>query len=45
MLESLYDEFGGQYHHGDAAWTYVQERTGVDLKTILEELGGSPDSQ
>ena len=44
-LESLYDEIGGQYHHGDAAWTYVQDRTGVDLKTILEELGGSSDSQ
>lgn len=37
-LETLYAGVGGKYYFGDAAWTYVRERTGVDLKAILEEL-------
>ena len=37
-LETLYAGIGGHYHYGDGAWMYVHNRTGVDLKGILEEL-------
>lgn len=37
-LETLYAGVAGKYYFGDAAWAYVRERTGVDLKGILEEL-------
>lgn len=37
-LETLYCGINGEYYHGDAAWQYVRERTGVDLKKILEEI-------
>jgi hypothetical protein len=28
----------GEYHFGDDAWTYVKDRTDVDLLAILKEL-------
>lgn len=37
-LETLYEGIGGEYHHGDAAWDYVTEKTRINLKTILEEI-------
>jgi hypothetical protein len=37
-LETLHEGVGGEYYHGDAAWNYVRDRTGVDLKEILEEI-------
>jgi len=37
-LATLYAGVDGKYYFGDAAWAYVRERTGVDLKGILEEL-------
>ena len=37
-LETLYIGMNGFYYYGDAAWKYIQERTGIDLKEILEEL-------
>ena len=37
-LETLYNGVGGEYHFGDAAWKYVQNRTGVDLHGILKQL-------
>ena len=37
-LETLYAGVAGNYYFGDVAWAYVRERTGVDLKAILEEL-------
>jgi hypothetical protein len=37
-LETIYKGHGGQYYSGAAAWRYVKNRTGVDLKKILEEL-------
>lgn len=37
-LETLYTGIGGKYFFADAAWAYVRERTGVDLKAIFEEL-------
>jgi hypothetical protein len=37
-LETLYEGVNGEYHFGDGAWEYVKERTGVDLKAILEQI-------
>lgn len=37
-LETLYKGIGGQYYYGDSAWKYVKDRTGIDLKNILEKI-------
>lgn len=37
-LEEDYARLGGEYYHGDAAWQYVEQRTGIDLKAILEKI-------
>jgi hypothetical protein len=37
-LKTLYQGIGGHYYYGDGAWEYVFERTGVDLKAILEQI-------
>lgn len=37
-LETLYEGVGGEYFYGDAAWAYVRDKTGIDLKGILEEI-------
>ena len=37
-LATLYAGLGGQYHYGDSAWDYVNKRTEIDLKAILELL-------
>jgi hypothetical protein len=37
-LETLYKGLGGRYYYGDTAWEFVEERTGVNLRQILEEL-------
>ena len=37
-LESLYKSVQGEYHYADAAWTYVKQRTNIDLLAILKEL-------
>jgi hypothetical protein len=37
-LETLYMGVGGEYYHGDAAWSYVLNKTAIDLKGILEEI-------
>jgi hypothetical protein len=37
-LETLYTGVDGEYYYGDRAWEYVKERTGIDLKAILEKL-------
>ena len=37
-LETLYQGVNGQYYYGDAAWHYVNQRTGVDLLQILKAL-------
>lgn len=39
-LENLYREIGGEYYAEENAWNYVKERTGVDLKGILESIAG-----
>ncbi|MCX7086508.1 MAG: ApaLI family restriction endonuclease [Methylococcales bacterium] len=37
-LETLYKGIGGEYHWGDNAWAYVKQRTGFDLKLLLETI-------
>ncbi len=37
-LETLYAGAGGEYHHGDNAWDYIQQYTDCDLKWILEKI-------
>lgn len=37
-LETLYKGVGGEYYFGDAAWSYVKTRTGIDLHGILKKL-------
>ena len=44
-LKTLYAGVEGEYYGGDNAWEYLQQYTGVDLKTILTEIADerSPD--
>ena len=37
-LETLYEGVGGEYYFRDEAWNYVSERTGIDLKRVLEQI-------
>ncbi len=37
-LETLYSGVNGEYHFGQDAWSYVRQRTGVDLLRMLTEL-------
>ena len=37
-LQTLYAGLNGSYYFGDAAWLYVYTRTGINLKSILEDL-------
>lgn len=37
-LKTLYAGVEGEYFGGDAAWEYVKNYTGVDLKAILSEI-------
>lgn len=37
-LETLYAGIDGQYYYGDRAWKYVEDRTGIDLKSMLEQI-------
>jgi hypothetical protein len=37
-METLYKGANGFYYWGEAAWDYVHERTGINLKQILERL-------
>ncbi len=37
-LATLYAGIGGEYHVGDDAWEYINRRTGINLKAILEKL-------
>lgn len=37
-LETLYKGISGEYYWGDDAWAYVKQRTGFDLKLLLETI-------
>jgi hypothetical protein len=44
-LETLYHGISGHYYYGDSAWAYVLEKTGVDLKKILEKIASERTPQ
>lgn len=44
-LQTLYEGMDGEYHFGDAAWTYVKDKTDVDLLAILKELADENTKQ
>lgn len=37
-LKKLYEDIGGEYYSGQEAWDYILEKTGIDLKHILENM-------
>ena len=37
-LKTTYNGVGGLYYSGDMAWSYLKERTDIELYKILEEL-------
>lgn len=37
-LRTLYQGIGGMYYAGDEAWSYVRQKTGVDLLQILTTI-------
>ena len=37
-LQTLYEGLDGKYYFEDSAWSFVKQRTGVDLLAILQEL-------
>ena len=37
-MDEMAAEDTGHYLSGDSAWSYVKNRTGVDLKAILEAM-------
>lgn len=38
-LKDLYEELGGEYYSGAAAWEYLKKDTGIDLRKILKKYG------
>jgi len=44
-LETLYQGIGGEYHYGDGAWRYVEERTGINLLEILQNIAEENSEQ
>ena len=42
-LQTLYSGIGGQYYHGDDAWSFVKKRTKVDLLKVLEGIADKLD--
>lgn len=39
-LKNLYNEIGGEYYAGEAAWNYMQRETGINLKRLFQNLEG-----
>ncbi len=37
-LKTLYEGIGGEYYSGDAAWDYVNTKTAINLKEVLENI-------
>jgi len=37
-LKSIYNGCGGEYYTGESSWKYIQDETGIDLKSILEVI-------
>lgn len=39
QIRQLYEEIGGEYYSGDDAWEYLKSSTGIDLKSLMENMG------
>lgn len=37
-LKEFYEDIGGEYYSGEAAWSYIKKETGIELKELLEKL-------
>ncbi len=37
-LKKLYESVGGEYYSGEAAWEYVKEETGIDMKALFMKI-------
>lgn len=37
-LETLYEGVNGHYYYADSAWSFVEHKTKIDLKAILEQI-------
>lgn len=37
-LKKLYEDLGGEYYSGEAAWKYLRQETGIDLRQVLENF-------
>ena len=38
QIKKLYEDIGGEYYSGNAAWDYLISSTGIDLKNLLENM-------
>ena len=43
VLADLYKSVGGLYFYGDAAWRHLADKTGTNLKQILEKIAETQD--
>lgn len=43
-LKKLYKNIGGEYYSGEAAWEYVKEETGIDMKALFKNIGGDSNA-
>lgn len=43
-LKKLYENIGGEYYSGEAAWEYVKEETGIDMKALFKNIGGDSNA-
>lgn len=37
-LKKLYSDIGGEYYSGNDAWEYIKNNTGIDLKSLFENM-------
>jgi hypothetical protein len=37
-IKTIYTGIGGEYYSGDEAWTFIQRKTDIDLKGVLESI-------
>lgn len=44
-IKAVYTGLGGLYYFGDEAWNFIKKETGVDLKSILEEIAKENESK
>lgn len=37
-IKTIYTGIGGEYYSDDEAWTFIQRKTDIDLKCVLESI-------